>query len=106
MRKEKIQRKFSSGSPEAERIEDGVGRFNKYMSPEAVANLMDTKDGKIKVRLSGPFCRTCGVYDYFDDLKMELEKTLEKPLAIARVDGGDGDSYVITYVMGDANHEA
>jgi len=108
MGKEKIQRKFSSGSPEAEGIEDGIGRFNKYMGPEAFANLIDAEDGKIKVRLSGPFCRTCGVYDYFDDLKTELEKTLEKPLTIACVDGDDGDSYVITYVIGDgdANHEA
>ncbi|MGB9623801.1 MAG: hypothetical protein ACPMAQ_02975 [Phycisphaerae bacterium] len=99
MSKNARSKKPASNAPEAKKIGSGIGEFNRYRSPEAVADLIDTEDDKIKVKLSGPFCRTCGVYDYFDDLRMELEKTLNKPLIIARVDDGEGESYVITYLI-------
>lgn len=75
--------------------------FNKWHGSEAVAELVKLKGPSIVVELSGPFCRTCGIYDYFGDLKLELKKVLEKKLEIAQVDSGDGERYVITYKIGD-----
>lgn len=74
--------------------------FNKWHSSEAVAELVKLEGPSIVVELSGPFCRSCGIYDYFDDLKLELEKVLEKPLEIAQADIGGNERYVITYKIG------
>ena len=74
--------------------------FNKWHGSEAVAELVKLEGPSIVVELSGPFCRTCGLYDYFDDLKLELEKVLGKPLEIAQADSGGDERYVITYKIG------
>lgn len=75
--------------------------FNKWHGSEAVVELVKLEGPSIVVELSGPFCRTCGLYDYFDDPKLELEKVLEKPLEIAQADIGGDEHYVITYKIGD-----
>lgn len=74
--------------------------FNKWHGSEAVAELVKLEGPLIVVELSGPFCGTCGLYDYFDDLKLELEKVLGKPLEIAQADSGGDERYVITYKIG------
>ncbi len=74
--------------------------FNKLHGSEAVAELVKLEDPSIVIELSGPFCRSCGIHDYFDDLKLELEKVLGKTLEIAKVDNGSDERYVITYKIG------
>lgn len=76
--------------------------FNKWHGHEAVAELIKLEGPSIVVELSGPFCRTCGLYDYFDDLKFELEKVLGKPLEIAHVNSGGDERCMITYRIGGA----
>lgn len=77
--------------------------FNKWHGAEAVAELVKLEVHSIVVGLSGPFCRTCGLYDYFDDLKLELEKVLGKSLEITQVDSDGDERYVITYRIGGAH---
>ena len=77
-----------------------LAEFNKWHGSEAVAELVKLKGPSIVVELRGPFCRTCGIYDYFDDLKLEFEKVLGKTLEIAKVDNGSDERYVITYKIG------
>jgi hypothetical protein len=48
--------------------------FNKYRSPEATAKLLKFNKKEIVVDFTGIFCRSCGFYDYFDDLKIFLEE--------------------------------
>jgi len=74
-----------------------LAEFNKWHGSEAIAKLVKLEGPSIIVELSGPFCRTCGLYDYFDDLKLELEKVIRKTLEIAKVDNGSDERYVITY---------
>ena len=74
--------------------------FNKWHSSEAVAELVKLESPSIVVELSGPFCRSCGIYDYFDDLKLELKKVLGKTLEIAKVDNCSDERYVVTYSIG------
>lgn len=74
--------------------------FNKWHGSEAVTELVKLEGPSIVVELSGPFCRTCGLYDYFDDLNLELEKVLGKTLEIAKVDNGSDGRYMITYKIG------
>jgi len=51
-----------------------VQEFNKYRSPEALAKLLTTGKDWFKIEFTGPFCRACGFYDYFDDFKIFLEE--------------------------------
>jgi len=57
-----------------ERIAASVSGFNRYRKPEAEAILMSLQGRSLKIAFSGPFCRTCGFYDYFDDFVIEAER--------------------------------
>jgi len=57
-----------------EKIEKAVKEFNKFRSPEAVAQLLSLNDESFRIEFTGPFCLACGFYDYFDDFKIFLEE--------------------------------
>jgi hypothetical protein len=56
------------------KVKEAIRVFNKYRSPEANAKLIKFDNKKIVVDFTGTFCRTCGFYDYFDDLRIFLEE--------------------------------
>ncbi len=49
-------------------IKQAIEKFNRYRSPEARAELLEVCDDTVKVKFSGAFCVSCGIYDYFEDL--------------------------------------
>ena len=51
-----------------------IEKYNKYHSPEATAKFVKSSKNFTIIEFSGPFCRSCGVSDWFDDFKVELEK--------------------------------
>ncbi len=55
------------------KILKAIENFNEIRVPEAKAELIEFKDKKFLVKFSGYMCYTCGVYDYFEDLVIELE---------------------------------
>ena len=50
-----------------------LDEYNKFRVPEAKAVLKTLGEKTFTVEFHGTFCVTCGFYDYFDDLKYELE---------------------------------
>jgi len=50
----------------------GIEKFNDLRAPEARAQLVEFREGKILVRFSGQMCFSCGVFDYFEDLLYEI----------------------------------
>ncbi|MFQ6076773.1 MAG: hypothetical protein ACE5Z5_11670 [Candidatus Bathyarchaeia archaeon] len=54
-------------------VKRAIDQYNRYRSPEATAKIFKIREGTLTVEFSGPFCETCGVYDWFEDLKYELE---------------------------------
>lgn len=56
-----------------EKLSAAITEYNKYHAPEAVAELVQVHDNWFSVFFSGSFCRSCGIYDYFDDLRILLE---------------------------------
>lgn len=48
-------------------------KFNMYRSPEATAEIVEVSDDYVLVKMTGPFCRSCGVYDYFEDIAVEAD---------------------------------
>ncbi len=60
------------------RLSQAIKEYNKYRSPEATAKLLDYREDEFIVEFRGPFCKTCGFYDWFDDLRyILLEEGLE-----------------------------
>ncbi|AAB90903.1 MULTISPECIES: GNAT family N-acetyltransferase [Archaeoglobus] len=54
-------------------FKEAVEKFNRFHSPEAVAEFMKEEGEVVYVRFTGPFCVSCGVYDYFEDLTQDAE---------------------------------
>ena len=54
-------------------LKKAITQYNKYRSPEVTATLLSINEKFFEVQFTGPFCRTCGFYDYFDDLRVLLE---------------------------------
>ncbi|MEM3421784.1 MAG: hypothetical protein QW315_05970 [Candidatus Hadarchaeum sp.] len=103
---EKVKKLTDSDNVEEiarEYISRAFDEFNRWHNPEALAKLTKLDENLIVAELSGPFCRTCGLYDYFDDLKIELEKVVGKPLEILELDSDGDEHYRITYKVGDAH---
>jgi hypothetical protein len=79
-------------------IEATVEEFNKYRSPEVVAKIVEVDEGQVTIEFSGPFCVSCGVDDYFDDLRIELEKNIGDKIEIVKIEGGtEVDGYIVTF---------
>jgi len=51
-----------------------VEEFNRYRSPEANARVLSAGKKSLRVEFTGPFCRTCGFHDYFEDFRLILEE--------------------------------
>ncbi len=56
-----------------EAIERAIEQYNRYHAPEAKAKLIEFNGRRLKVSIKGPFCATCGVVDWLEDLKYEIE---------------------------------
>uniref|UniRef100_A0A7J2TIS8 N-acetyltransferase domain-containing protein n=1 Tax=Archaeoglobus fulgidus TaxID=2234 RepID=A0A7J2TIS8_ARCFL len=52
-------------------FKEAVEKFNRYRSPEAKAKILEISDEKAVVEISGPFCVSCGIFDYFEDIAVE-----------------------------------
>ena len=61
---------------------EAIEEFNKFRSPEAKAELLYIRGNVIVVKMSGTYCRSCGVYDYFEDLLWEFKDCLKGDLKI------------------------
>jgi len=67
--------------PKVERkhVERPLRALNRYRSPESTAQLMDVESDAFTVVFTEPFCRSCGVEDYFDDPRHEPGE-LDRPV--------------------------
>lgn len=54
------------------RVEAAVDEFNRYRSPECVAELVSFEGKKVVVEFKGCFCYSCGCFDYVDDFGLML----------------------------------
>lgn len=55
-------------------LEKMVEEYNRYRSSEVTARMARVDDSGFTLEFSGPFCQSCGVYDYFEDVIYELER--------------------------------
>ncbi len=75
------------------KLKESIDFFNKYHEPEAKAEYLRYKNGFVEVRFSGYMCRTCGVYDYFEDIIQDVDAE------ITDYREEDDESYIVTYKL-------
>lgn len=70
-------------------IHRGIEQYNRYRYPEAEAKLVKIENDMIVVEFRGPFRFTCGVIDWIEDLRYELEDLGVKVKLVKVEDKGD-----------------
>ncbi len=51
-----------------EHLKRAVAEYNRYREPEARAQVVHLGPDTFQVRFTGTFCRSCGAYDWYEDL--------------------------------------
>jgi len=82
---------------DSSKIVRAIEEYNRYRSPEATASLVEIGDGYVVVNLSGSFCISCGIYDWLDDLRYELQDYTGRIVEIADIERIDVDSFRVRY---------
>jgi superoxide reductase len=80
-------------------VEEAIEEYNKYRSPEATAKLVSMNGKILRIEFLGPYCRTCGFYDYFEDFVYVLEDFGTKS-QIDEVEETDNGA-IVTFVIVD-----
>ncbi|MFH1328507.1 MAG: hypothetical protein ABIH76_06695 [Candidatus Bathyarchaeota archaeon] len=79
-------------------IPDAIKVFNQYRSPEAEAKLVSFDGNRLVIEFRGPFCVSCGVYDYFEDFIYELKRISNIPIEIESFESKP-ESFRVTYLL-------
>ena len=53
-------------------LTQAIAEYNRYRVPEARATLVESSPSEFTVDFTGGFCRTCGYYDWLEDLQVLL----------------------------------
>jgi len=81
-------------------VAKAVEQYNRYHSPEAVARILRVSDGEFELEFSGPFCQSCGIHDYFEDMIYELESVSGIKVNVENAMKAEGGSYRVKYSVG------
>ncbi len=84
-----------------ETLERVLEEFNRLHGSEARARIVEAKENEVVVEFEGSFCATCGLYDYFEDIKWEaLDFGLKiEPVEVVKAEEDDFEHgrYVVKY---------
>ena len=82
-----------------EAISKAIDRYNHYRSPEATAKLVKVGNGEFIVDFEGPFCKSCGIYDFFEDLIYELKGLLDIQAVIKGFESTESEMVRVVYAI-------
>ncbi|MEO2152787.1 MAG: hypothetical protein ABGW50_09050 [Thermococcus sp.] len=84
-----------------EKLRKVIEEFNRLHGSEARARVLKLEGDEVIIEFEGSFCATCGLYDYFDDIKWEaMDLGLElEPVEVleAEEDEFEHGRYVVRY---------
>ncbi|AMQ17894.1 hypothetical protein [Thermococcus peptonophilus] len=87
-----------------EKVKKVLAEFNRLHGSEANARILSIEGDEVIIEFEGSFCATCGLYDYFDDIKWEaMEFGLElEPVEVLEAveDNFEHGRYVVKYRLG------
>jgi len=78
-------------------VEAAIKTYNYFRSPEAIANLIKVSANQFIVEFKGSFCRSCGVYDYFEDLIYEIKNLAPLNIEVINIKEMKNESFIVTY---------
>lgn len=78
-------------------LKKAVEKYNKYRSPEAVARVAHVGDDGFELEFTGPFCQSCGVQDYFEDMIYELRDVSDVKADLVEVTEIEQGTYRVRY---------
>ncbi len=55
------------------KLRKAIEEYNRYRGAEARAEIIEEGGDEVRIRFTGPFCTTCGYYDWIEDLIYLLE---------------------------------
>ncbi len=84
---------------------EAIREFNEFRSPEAVAELVHAESEIAVVRMSGSFCASCGLFDYFEDLAWMVRDLLGEEVSVEAADRVGHDEYLVLYRVGGGSAE-
>ena len=74
--------------------------YNRYRSPEAVANVVMVTSEVVTLSITGSFCYSCGVLDYVEDFIHELKMLTNKvELKVGRTRQTNPRSFEVDYLV-------
>jgi len=92
---------------ESETLKRVIDEFNRLHGSEAEARILRFEGDEVVIEFEGSFCATCGLYDYFDDVKWEaLDFGLElEPVEVLEAEEDDFEHgrYVVKYRVGESS---
>jgi len=80
-------------------IEKAVEAYNQYRSPEATASIVRIDGSELVVDFQGSFCATCGVYDWLEDLILEIQRIEFIDVKIDRIEHLGLDKIRVQYTL-------
>jgi len=75
-----------------------IREYNRYHGREAIAELEGISEGHLSIRFRGPFCESCGVRDWFEDLAIELGRRGIRASIEGIAEGADG-SFSVRFAL-------
>ncbi|HIH73544.1 MAG: hypothetical protein PWP49_1277 [Thermococcaceae archaeon] len=83
-----------------EKLKKAIEEFNRLHGSEAQAKIIEIRDDEAIIEFKGYFCKTCGLFDYFEDIKweaMEFELKVEPVEVIEEEEDFEKGRYVVKY---------
>ena len=71
--------------------------YNHFRSPEATAKLVKVDKEELVVDFKGSFCRTCGTYDWLEDLVYEVKRFVNVELEITSFENYEPETIRVRY---------
>lgn len=88
------------GMPKIEEaISKAIERYNHYRSPEVTAKLVKAGNEAFIVDFDGPFCKSCGIYDYFEDLIYELKDLSDIQAELTGFESTESETIRVVYTI-------
>ncbi len=79
-------------------IINAVIKFNKYRAPEAKAKLLGLNKKYFTIKFYGPFCASCSVYDYFEDILYQMPEKFRSNFNIQEI-LEEKEGYIVKYLF-------
>ena len=78
---------------------DAIETYNRYRSPFITAKLVEVRGNFLTIDFDGAFCRSCGVYDYFEDFIYELIDQVDVQMEILSYEPQRPESFRVKYLV-------